>query len=209
MPNPDPVEQIAGLTEPLAVSKPDMVAYLKAELHCFADCAAVRNADLSGRLRLMAGSRFFRNDPSDLAADDMTETTPVIIDAGGNHWLLIEGERYDLQFGSTGLLGDGEALPASPIPIPLLLPAGLPGSFCYAVDGLPTGGAVISFKKSLDYGATWSAVFTAAFAPGARVATLALAADLSLPAGALLRPYGPNPHDATLQSLTAVVAAIR
>jgi hypothetical protein len=207
--NPDPVEDIHGIDTAEDVSKTDFVAYEKSNLYAFATCAAVRNIDLSGRTRIMAGSRFFRKDTSDTSADDGTESTPTIIDGAGNHWLVIEGERYDLIFGSSGLYGDGEALPAYPVVIPLLLPAGLPGSVVIAAEAAPAADATITFKKSIDYGATWANAFTALIAAGQRHASLTLAADLSLPAGALLRPVMPSTHDASLKGLTAAIAAIR
>ncbi len=208
----DPVDQIVGLTSDVDdddVEKPGTRAEFKAVLRAFSTCADVRSRDLSGRTRIMVGSRFFRKDTSDTSADDLSETTPTIIDDGGNHWLVIEGERYDIPFSSTGLLGDGEALPAFPVVTPLTIPAGCPGSVGFAVDEVPTAQVIVTFKKSLDYGATWTSAFTLTIAAGERVGAFALASDLSLPAEALLRPYGPATHDATMEGLSITIAALR
>jgi hypothetical protein len=208
----DPLDQITGLTSDIDdddVGKADHRAYIVDDLHFFATCAAVRARDLSRRSRIMVGSRFFRKDTEDTSADDLTETTTTLIDNAGNHWLVIEGERYDIPFPTTGLLGDGEPLPAFGVVTPLMIPAGCPGSIGFAVDEVPTGEVIITFKKSLDYGVSWTNAFTLTIAAGERVGSFTLASDLSLPAYSLLRPYGPATHDPTMESFTATIAALR
>lgn len=207
--DPDPLDLVTGLTSPVDVSKPQTVAYLKSDLHWFATASSVRALDLSARTRIMIGSRFFRKDTSDLSADDGTETSLVVIDGAGTHWLVIEGERYDLQYSGTGQIGSDEGLNPGFAPTPLELLAGLPGSFWYAIDAVPTNQNITSFKKSLDKGATWTQVFTATIAAGQRAATFSLAADVTLPAGAILRPFGPTIVDPTLETVGGVIAARR
>ena len=207
MPSPDPLSAITGRTTAVDVSKSEDYAYFLADIHWFATCATVRSLDLSARTRIMIGSRFFRKDTSDTSADDMTETSLVVIDGDGTHWLVIEGERYDLIFPSSGLLGDGEELPAVPIPTPLTLPASLPGSLAFC-DVAPTSEAIFTFKKKTGAGA-WTSVFTVTFAAGAITGSFTLAADASLAAGDRLRPVCPATHDPTLEGFTATIAALR
>lgn len=208
--NPDPLTGITGLTSALDVSKPETVAYLKSDLHFFATASEVRSLDLSGRSRIMVGSRFFRKDTSDTSADDMTETSLVIIDGAGTHWLVIEGERYDMPFSFTGLFGDAEKLNAIAIVTPLILPAGLPGSLAF-VSGLtaPTAQTIVTFQKSSNAGVSWSALFTVTFAAGARTGTFTLAADTTLAYGDMIRPAGQATHDPTFSGFTATIAALR
>ena len=205
--DPDPLSLVTGLTTAVDVSKPQTVAYLKADLHCFTTAAAVRSLDLSGRTRIMIASRFFRKETTSTSLDDGTETSLVVIDGAGNHWAVIEGERYDLPYSSSGLLGDGEELPAIGIVTPLILPAGLPGSVIFC-DVAPTAQAIFTFKKKTGAGA-WTTVFTATIAAGATQGTFTLAADATLAAEDRLRPVGPTPHDSTLEGFIATIAAIR
>lgn len=211
----DPVDLIGGLTADTDtddVNKADLRDYEKRRnIGLFTSCAEVRTLDLSGRTRIYAGTRFFRKDTDDLTPDDLTETTACIIDDDGNHWLPIEGERYDLVFSATGQIGDGEGLGLAfaPLDQPLTLLAGLPGSTWYAVDHAPAGSHVTTFKMSTNYGASWTTLFTATIASGQRVATFSLAADVTIPAGAIIRPYGPATHDASISTVGGVIAARR
>ena len=208
--NPDPVEQVTGLSSGDDVSKTEFVAYQKTRsLGVFASCAEVRNTDLSARTRIIAGSRFFRKDTEDTSADDGTEATLVIIDGAGNHWPVIEGERYDLPWSSSGQMGASETLPAIAVVTPLTLPAGLPGSVVCAAETVPTNDFTVTWQKSTDFGATWSTVFTATILAGEREGAFTLAADATIPAEALLRPVGPASADATVEGFTATIAALR
>lgn len=85
----DPLTEVTGLTDTENVSKAQFVSYEKNNLYWFTNCAAVRNRDLSGRSRIMVGTRLFKKDTGDISADNGTEDTPVIIDFAGNHWVLI------------------------------------------------------------------------------------------------------------------------
>lgn len=210
MPNTDPVDLIGGLADTGNVSKVDFRAYEKARnVGVFATCAEVRGLDLSGRTRIIAGSRFFRKDTSDVSADDMTEATPVIVDDAGNHWMVIEGERYDITFSTSGLLGDAETLPPVVILTPLTIPASLPGSYLIASEDAPQGTPTITFEKSADFGANWSTAFTGTFTAAAREGAFSLVGDLTLPAGMLLRPKGPATHDPLMAGLVIGIAALR
>jgi|GEM_PF-6476782 len=208
----DPLDQITGLTsdsDTADVSKSLHRAYIVDDLHYFSTCAAVRARDLSRRSRILIGSRFFRKDTEDTSADDLTETSPTVIDAAGIHWLVIEGERYDLPWSTSGQMGASEALPAIAVVTPLTLPAGLPGSIACAAEVVPTSNFTVTWKKSVDFGATWSDVFTATIAAGEREGSFTLAADATIPAGSLLQPVGPASADATLAGFTATIAALR
>jgi len=210
--NPDPIDLIDGLTSDVDtadVSKPETRGELKAVIRAFTSCAEVRALNLTGRRRIMAGSRFFRKDTEDTSADDLTETTPTIIDADGNHWLVIEGERYDLPWSTSGQMGSSETLPALAIVTPLTLPAGLPGSIVCAAEAATTSDFTVTWQKSTDYGANWSTVFTATIPAGMREGSFTLAADATIPAGALLRALGPASSDATMEGFTATIAALR
>lgn len=208
----DPVDRITGLRTAADVSKTETAETLKAyTLGTFTTLAEVRNTRLTGRIRIMAASRFFRLDTEDTSVDDDTEASPVVIDADGNHWVAIEGERYDLQFSFTGPIGASEMLnPAgAPLDAPLEFLAGLPGSFIYAIDTPPAAEFTLTFKTSVDKGATWTSAFTATIAAGEREAEVALAADFTLPAGGLLRPFAPVSADASLETIVGVIAARR
>lgn len=212
MTNPDPVDTIDGLTsdaDSANVSKSETRAELKSVVRTFATCAEVRNLALSGRTRIMIGSRFFRKDTTDTSADDGTEASQCVIDGSGLHWMVIEGDRYDLQYGATGQIGDAEGLNPGFVPVPLELLAGLPGSFWCAIDAVPSGSHVTAFKKSLDYGVTWTTVFSATIGAGQRLATFDLAADVTLPPYAILRPFGPASHDPNIRTVGGVIAARR
>lgn len=209
---PDPRDQITGLTSDVDtddVSKSDHRAYIVDDLHFFSTCNDVRARDLSARSRIMVGTRFFYNDTDDTSEDDLTETTLVIIDGVGTHWLVIEGERYDMPFASTGVLGPGEALPAIVVVTPLTLPADLPGSYAIAANEVATADATITYEKSTDGGVTWADVCSVQILAGERFGTFTLAADANLPAGCLFRPYGPATADATLAGFTTTIAAMR
>lgn len=119
-----------------------------------------------------------------------------------------EVSRWSFAFSTTGLLGDGEELPALATPVAVTIPADCEGSSAAAADGAATGSAVIQFKYSTNNGATWTNAFTCTFAPASRTGVFALAADLSLPARALLRPVGPATHDPTLEGFTALIDSI-
>lgn len=206
--NPDPIDLIDGLNSADDVSKSETRAELKAIVRQWATCSEVRSLDLSARSRIMIGSRFFRKDTSDTSADDMTETSLVVIDGAGTHWLVIEGERYDMPFSFTGQFGDSEKLNAIAVVTPLELPAGLPGSLAFGMV-IPTAQTVVTFERSLDSGATWTALFTVTFAIGSRAGVFALVADATLANGSLLRPAGQATHDATFAGFTATIAALR
>lgn len=208
----DPVKEITGLESGASIAnvdKGEFIAFEQGNMHVFATCADVRNRDLSGRTRIMAGSRFFRLDTEDVSQDDETERTPTIIDDGGNHWLVIEGERYDLPWSTSGQMGSSETLPAFAIVTPLTLPADLPGSVICAAEVAPTSDFTVTWQKSTDFGATWSTVFTGTILAGAREGSFTLAADATIPPGALLRPVGPASADATMEGFTATIAALR
>lgn len=84
----DPIDDVAGLTSTDDVSKAGLVSYEKARnVGVFTTAAEVRTFDLSARTHIVIGQRLYRKDTEDVSADDLSETSVVVIDAGGNHWV--------------------------------------------------------------------------------------------------------------------------
>jgi hypothetical protein len=86
MSNPDPVDQITGLTTAADVVKQDVRAEMKAVVRAFGNADAVRARNLTDRTRILIGDRLYRKDTASTLADDGTN---VVIDGAGNHWLRI------------------------------------------------------------------------------------------------------------------------
>lgn len=85
----DPLDSVTGLafdTDPRDVDKALFRAEFKTSPRWFANAAAVRTYDLSGRNRIMVGDYFYGLNTEDTSEDDGID---VIIDSGGNHWILI------------------------------------------------------------------------------------------------------------------------
>lgn len=205
----DPIDEVAGLTDNDNVSKAGLIDYEKqVPVGFFATAAQVRTLNLSGRSRIMIGTRFFKKDTTDTTTpDDLTETSACVIDGNNNRWIVIEGERYDLIWSTSGQSGAAEEYPAVPVVTPLSLLAGLPGSKAF-VDVAPTSEAVFTLKKKTGVSA-WSDVATITFEAGEFEGTFSLAADAALAVGDRVRIVAPAVVDATLEGFSATIAAIR
>lgn len=167
-----------------------------------------RNLERTKHVVLIEGNsiKFYVYDADNVDAED---GDTVIWDSEDRPFVLVQrGDRYDMAFSTTGLLNDGEVMPAYAVPTALSLPASLPASLAFCMD-VPTAETVITFEKSTDDGATWADVFTVTFAIGARTGTFTLAAAASLAAGTLIRPKGPDTADITFAGFTATVVATR
>lgn len=206
--DPDPVEEVTGLASSANVSKSEFVSYEKERgIAIFPTADEVRGRDLSARLRIMIGSRFFRKDTQDTSADDDTETSTVVIDAAGTHWVLIEGEKYDIGFEAAALLSDGERLPPWNVITPFQLLEDLPGSIA-TVDEAPDAEAVFLIRRKPS-GSSESTVGSITFASGETEGTFAFAADVSFAVGDQLRIVCPDPRNETLRTFAATIAAVR
>lgn len=119
-----------------------------------------------------------------------------------------EVSRWSFPFTSTGLLGDGEVLPAIAAPVAVTIPADCEDSFATPSEGAGTGIVIIQYEYSANNGVSWVNAFIATFAAGSRTPVFALAADLPLPKNALLRPKGPATHDPTFEGFTSTIVSI-
>lgn len=167
-----------------------------------------RNLNRTMHVVLITGNaiRFYKYDATNTDEEGDGET--VILDSEDRPFVLVSrGDRYDMAFASTGLLGPAEELPAFTITTPLTLPAGLPGSQAFC-DIAPTGDAVVTFKKKTGADA-WTTVFTITFAAGQTQGVFTLAADATLSAGDRVRPVAPGSSDATFAGFTATIVASR
>jgi hypothetical protein len=203
----DPVDQIIVTGE--NVRKDEFSAYQKQRgLGVFVSAAEVRTFDLSGRNRILVGSRFFRKDTEDTSADDGTESTSTIIDFSGNHWLLIEGEYYAVAFGQIALISDGEETVPHIFPTPTQLLAGAPGSKFRLRTG-PDAEAVWALKKYNNATDTHSTIGTITFAAGDTEGVIAVASDVSFARYDELYAVAPDPRDPSAYTFYGTAALVR
>lgn len=209
MADPDPVDEVDGLADDGDVSKPGFRAYSKAStLGVFPTAQDVRDRDLSGRTRIMIGSRFFRKDTSDVAADDMTEESPVIIDGVGNHWVLVEGEFYAVAVGLAGLISDGEESVPHIFPTPVEAPAELPGSLFrlrVAADAI----AVFEIWRYDFLADAHVQLGTITFAIGALVGVVVFADDVAFVRYDEIYTVSPDPRNQVLRTFYGTFALRR